>query len=111
MSRCFDLNRVEQPLGLDLREEHRARYEEVRARKEKSLIAQTRRETHPTEDDAGDAFCSLFELDDLWEFDPNDCGTLSRADLRDAFDWEDEAPLSRHESTRAYDADQLAELI
>lgn len=72
-------------MGLDLREEDRARYEQIRSqradvcRREMGCEADLTGEGPPAEQDD---LCGAFEVeDDEWYLDP--------ADLRDAFDWED----------------------
>jgi transcriptional regulator with XRE-family HTH domain len=84
------------PLGLELREGDRARYEEIRLQRmnlsnlEPGPEVQRRGEDPET---ARDRLSSAFEVeDDEWERDPAQLRELSRTDLWDAFEWEDEEP-------------------
>jgi len=94
------LMQLEEPLGLALREDDRARYEEIRSQKASAPTSERCCEAdQPGEGpriERGD-LCSAFELeDDEWELDPAAFGELSRADLCDAFaweDWEDDEPV------------------
>jgi transcriptional regulator with XRE-family HTH domain len=79
---------LEEPLGLDLRDEDRARYEEIRSQRASALGAETGSGWGgPGEDPRSERndLSGVFEVeDDEWELDP--------ADLWDAFEWEDEDP-------------------
>lgn len=80
------LMQLEEPLGLELRDADRARYEEVRARRMESsssetggVVAQLGEGLQSERDD----LCGVFEVEeDGWELDP--------ARLWDALEWEDE---------------------
>ncbi len=101
------LMRLEEPLGLDLRNEDRARYEEIRLQKEDGCGSETRREADPAGEslwtERGD-LCGAFEVeDDEWYLDP--------ADLWDAFDWEDEEPVADYERVPAYDENLLPDCV
>jgi transcriptional regulator with XRE-family HTH domain len=78
----------EEPLGLELRDEDRARYEEVRSRRVDSFGSETSGGVaQPGEGPRSepDDLCGVFEVEeDAWELDP--------ADLWDAFEWDEEDP-------------------
>lgn len=81
--RCRQL---EEPLGLELRDEDRARYEEICRQRVSALAAEdaggmTQRSEGPQKE--RDDLCGVFEVEeDEWGLDP--------ADLWDALGWEDE---------------------
>jgi transcriptional regulator with XRE-family HTH domain len=82
------LMQLDEPLGLDLRKEDRARYEAIRLQRLRSFGVETSGDAEPSGEGPGtgrDDLCSAFQLeDDEWELDP--------ADLWDAFEWEDDEP-------------------
>lgn len=112
------LMQLDEPLGLDLREGDRARYEEIRSQKVGASTSEAHRQAdRPGEEpgiERGD-LCSAFEPeDDEWELDPADFGKLSRADLCDAFeweDWEDDEPVIDYRSVPAYEEGLLPDSV
>ena len=112
------LMQLEEPLGLDLREDDRARYEEIRSQKVGASTSKTRCQADRTGEEPGierGDLCSAFELeDDEWELDPAAFGELSRADLWDAFeweDWEDDEPAIDYASVPAYEESLLPDSV
>lgn len=112
------LVQLDEPLGLDLREDDRARYEQIRSQKvDASTSKRGCQADQPGEGpriERGD-LCSAFEPeDDEWELNPAAFGELSRADLRDAFeweDWEDDEPVIDYRSVPAYEEGLLPDSV
>jgi len=82
------LMQLEEPLGLELRDEDRARYEEIRRQRVSTFALETGGSVAPPGEGPRsecDDLCGVFEVEeDEWELDP--------ADLWDAFEWEEEDP-------------------
>ena len=101
------LKQPDEPLGLDLKEEDRARYEEILMRRESASDCQARREVaRPGEgprDEREERGDGLEIEDEDWELDP--------ADLWDALEWEDEEPAIDYESVAAYDERLLPDSV